>query len=176
VPHEDVCVGCKVKNVVRFIHFDEEVTEPFPRCAKCERPFCTKCMPTHECLLLKYKAVIAIRKDLNMSPGKIAAQAAHAAVELTLLSLDENGPGCRIPSETFVKWQGEGARVVVVGVENFEQLKKLHKSAIDTNSLNTVAYADGGITEVDPGTVTVLGIGPARNEEIDKITKELEAL
>lgn len=36
------------------------------------------------------KMVIAVRKDLAMGKGKIAAQVAHAAVACTLISMKKN--------------------------------------------------------------------------------------
>ena len=42
-----------------------------------------------------YKMVIVTRKDLSLSPGKIAAQAAHAAVDCALGTKKKN-PGMNL--------------------------------------------------------------------------------
>jgi len=52
---------------------------------------------------LEYKMVIVIRRNLNLSPGKLAAQVAHAAVACAL-STKKNRP------KWFNKWQNEGGR------------------------------------------------------------------
>ena len=60
------------------------------------------------------KMVIAVRKDLAMGKGKIAAQVAHAAVACTLISMKKN-------KKTFNEWYETGQKKVVVKVDNLQE-------------------------------------------------------
>lgn len=42
--------------------------------------------------------------------------------------------------------------------------------------LHTILITDAGRTQVEPGTVTCVGIGPALASKIDKVTGELKML
>ncbi len=59
----------------------------------------------------EYKMVIVTRENLKLSPGKLAAQVAHAAVACALETKKHN-------SKWFTKWQSQGAKKAVVKVEN----------------------------------------------------------
>jgi PTH2 family peptidyl-tRNA hydrolase len=106
----------------------------------------------------KYKQVIAVRTDLGMSRGKMAVQVAHGS-----LSASENA------------WYREGQKKVAVKVASEEELLELRRAAIH-HQLPHALIRDAGMTELPPGTITVLGIGPARTEEIDKVTGNLKLL
>ena len=73
----------------------------------------------------EYKMVIVTRKDLKLSPGKLAAQVAHAAVGCVLLSKNEK-------PKWFSKWQNVGGKKAVVKVDcekDFFPLKNIrHKN------------------------------------------------
>jgi len=56
-----------------------------------------------------------------------------------------------------------------------DDLQRLERMARG-GGLPTVVVEDAGLTEVPPGTKTVLGIGPGRVEEIDPITGSLPLL
>jgi PTH2 family peptidyl-tRNA hydrolase len=116
----------------------------------------------------EYKQVIVVREDLRMSPGKLAAQVAHGAVAAAEKTR-------RKKPEVFKAWLKEGQKKVVVRARNLEELRGLQRQA---QSLDLVAelITDAGLTELPPGTVTVLGIGPDRNEIVDKVTGHLRLL
>ena len=116
----------------------------------------------------EYKMVIVTRKDLGLSPGKLAAQVAHAAVACALSTKKNN-------SKWFNKWQDEGAKKDVVKVENDEDIYTLKEKA---DQLKIAAYLieDAGHTEIPAGTKTVLGVGPAPNNIIDQVTGDLPIL
>lgn len=115
-----------------------------------------------------YKMVIVTRSDLTLSPGKLAAQVAHAAVDCTLFT-KKNKP------EWFLKWQQEGAKKVIVKVELLKDFYPLKEKAEDLG-IFTVLISDAGHTEVPEGTVTVLGLGPAPNNLINQVTGDLPLL
>lgn len=112
--------------------------------------------------------VIVTRKDLKLSPGKLAAQVAHAAVDCAL-STKKNKPAW------FAKWHNEGGKKAVVKVECEEDFYFLKEKA---EKLGIVAnlIIDAGHTEIPAGTKTVLGLGPAPDNLIDQITGDLPLL
>lgn len=114
------------------------------------------------------KLVVAIRTDIKLSPGKMAVQVSHAAVNCAL-SAKKN------KDRWFKAWYNEGQKKVVVKGGSLKDLYEL-KVMAEGLGLTTSLIQDAGKTEVDPGTVTCLGIGPAPNPEIDKVTGSLGLL
>ncbi len=116
----------------------------------------------------KYKQVIAVRSDLKMSKGKTAVQVAHGAVTAA--------DHARISApEIWRDWMREGQKKVAVRVTSEEELFRLQRNAIN-HRLPYALIRDAGMTELPPGTATVVGIGPARAEDVDKVTGELRLL
>jgi len=103
-----------------------------------------------------------------MSKGKIAAQAGHAAVS----AAEETRKSHK---DWFKAWLDEGQCKIVVKVKNEKELLELEKKAKDSE-LPCALITDRGLTEIPPGTITCLGIGPAPAEQIDKLTRKLPLL
>ncbi len=108
------------------------------------------------------KMIIGVRKDLDMGKGKIAAQASHAAVNCALWAQKNN-------RKVFRKWTEQGQKKVVIRLQNLAELYKL-KDECEREGLNTSIITDAGLTQIDPGSVTCIGIGPAPSEVVDSIT------
>lgn len=115
-----------------------------------------------------YKQVIVIRTDLKMSRGKIAVQVAHAAVSAAE-EARKHAPS------VWRDWLWEGQKKVVVKVASEAALLTLREKA-ERARLPFYLIRDRGLTEIPPGTITALGIGPAKTEVIDKITGDLPLL
>jgi len=114
---------------------------------------------------MEIKQVIVVRKDLGMSKGKTAAQVSHASVECML----------RSHKDIVDAWRASGMKKVILKVENLDELRKVNTEAEDLG-LSTAFIKDAGHTEVEPGTITCLGIGPDDEEKINKITGKLQML
>lgn len=111
------------------------------------------------------KQVIIVRSDLKMGKGKLAAQCAHASVA----SMDK---ASRTKNEL---WKLAGMKKVIVKVSSLTELQSLKKKA-DSLHIPNALITDAGHTQLEPGTVTVLGIGPDDDEKIDKVTGNLPLL
>jgi len=116
----------------------------------------------------KYKQAIVVRCDLEMSRGKIAAQAGHAAVS----AAEEARRHFR---KWWRAWLEEGQCKIAVRVGSEQELLDLERKARELK-LPSALISDRGLTELPPGTVTCLGIGPAPSREIDRITGKLALL
>jgi len=113
----------------------------------------------------KYKLMIVVRADLNISAGKLAVQASHASVS------------CAVKSEKkkkryFKRWMKEGQKKVLVKCDDIEHMEFLKKRA-EEKGLVTKLVSDAGLTEVKSGTKTCLGIGPGPNDLVDDVTGDL---
>lgn len=114
---------------------------------------------------MEFKQCIAIREDLKLSPGKLAVQVAHAAV----LALE------RADKSSAAQWRAEGQKKIVLKVRGIEDLLNL-RDQTDRAGLPSALVMDAGLTEIPPGTITALGIGPAPSKLIDKVTGKLSLL
>jgi PTH2 family peptidyl-tRNA hydrolase len=145
-----------LRNFTGYAHSKEEYKLRAARIAcKKEAPFA-------------YKQVIVIRTDLKLSRGKLTVQVAHAAVAAAEKAR-------RYHDSWWKKWLTEGQKKVVVKVSTLENLLLAKEKATRARLPNEL-IRDRGLTEIPPATVTVLGIGPAPNEKIDRITGELPLL
>lgn len=115
-----------------------------------------------------YKMVLVVRGELRLTPGKTAVQVAHAAVMLVEAA-------SRHAAKELDAWRAEGQKKIAVVAATLEEMEELRRQARG-KGLPTVLVEDAGLTEVPPGTKTVLGIGPGRSEVIDLITGHLPLL
>lgn len=116
----------------------------------------------------EYKQVLVFRTDLQMSKGKIAAQAGHAAVSAAQEAYKRH-------KKWWEAWMFEGQKKVAVKVADEKELVKLEEAADDLGLPHSL-IVDRGLTEVPEGTVTCLGIGPAPSKLVDRLTVNLKLL
>jgi peptidyl-tRNA hydrolase len=108
------------------------------------------------------KQAIVARADLGMGEGKLAAQVAHAS----LSAYEDTGRSTR------TKWKGSGQKKIVLQANGEDDLFGLADKA-EREGIPHAIIRDAGHTQVDPGTVTALAVGPASESVIDRVTGEL---
>jgi peptidyl-tRNA hydrolase, PTH2 family len=113
------------------------------------------------------KQVIAVRTDLEMGKGKIAAQVGHACV-LGAEHVRKSHP------DWYKEWWG-GQEKVVVKVGSLKELEQIKENAISLD-IPWSEVTDAGHTQIEPGTTTCISFGPAPENLIDKITGDLKLL
>jgi len=112
------------------------------------------------------KLTLVVRADLGMGRGKIAAQAAHAAVAAALASAR---------SRDFKAWLRDGQPKVVLRAASEQQLYAIAEQA-HAAGLPVQVIHDAGRTQVTEGTPTCCAIGPAAANRIDAVTGALTLL
>jgi len=117
---------------------------------------------------MDHKLVIAVRSDLELSRGKLAVQVAHAAVMAAFDARTHH-------RKWFADWWAEGQKKVVVKGGTVGDLQALRNRARSVG-LTTALVEDAGLTELPPGTVTCVGIGPGPNALVDQVTGGLKLM
>lgn len=131
------------------------------------------------------KQVIVMRKDLGMRKGKMIAQAAHAS----LAFLTEHGANLdyapqgesgvvlmKYLTPVEVEWVKGAFTKICVYVNSEDELLQIHQAALDAG-LSSHLITDRGLTEFGGvPTHTCIGIGPAKAQDIDKVTGHLPLL
>jgi peptidyl-tRNA hydrolase, PTH2 family len=114
----------------------------------------------------EYKQAIVVVKGLGMGAGKMAAQVGHAVV-MCVMRAQQHDPG------TFRRWIESGQMKVVLKVDVEKELYALKAHAEDVG-LTTAVVSDAGHTQLAPGTVTCLGVGPGKAKDIDAVVGHLK--
>ncbi|MGI0132540.1 MAG: aminoacyl-tRNA hydrolase [Thermoplasmata archaeon] len=115
-----------------------------------------------------HKMVLVVRGELRLTAGKAAVQVAHGAVMLYQAAE-------RRSTAALKAWLAEGQRKIAVVAPTLADLEEIQRRA-RAAGVPCLFVEDAGLTEVPAGTRTVLGLGPARAEAIDALTRHLPLL
>jgi len=140
---------------------------------------------------MRTKQVIVVNKSLNMPPGKLSAQVAHASMGALLdksvgFTDEDCGVGRFIKFENDVRtdefnknaigdWLDGIFTKIVVYVKSEEKLINIYKKAKE-KGLPCCLIEDSGLTFFDKPTITCVGIGPCWNEDFVGLTDKLRLL
>ena len=98
---------------------------------------------------MKFKQYIVLRSDLDMSPGKLVAQGAHASVAAVN----------QVPFKWIEDWTNEGTAKIVIRINSEKELMELFgRIQYATNNIAVMIY-DAGKTEI-PDSFTAFAVGP----------------
>ena len=125
------------------------------------------------------KQVIVVRKDLNMSPGKLAAQVAHASVSAFLQTFvnDKTEHEVRMSKEqaAYRDWASRSQVKIILAVNSKQELVDIYDKAQHWDLPRSIII-DEGRTELTGMNYTAVAIGPDDPREIDLITGDLPLL
>ena len=143
------------------------------------------------------KQIIIVRKDLNMSKGKMAAQVAHASMAFLINAIkncsnisrfDTSYYNCGflIPKELYENWICGSFTKVILEAKNKYQLEKVYTIANELGFKEGIHYfpiKDNCYTELEPEevdendigrTLTCVGFIPLDDETANKISKKYQ--
>ncbi|ROW03684.1 hypothetical protein VMCG_05404 [Cytospora schulzeri] len=123
------------------------------------------------------KMVLVVRSDLGMTKGKIAAQCGHATLACyKTLSRAAARAGATSPEARLLhRWERHGQAKVAVQTKGSDELELLMGKA-QSLGITAEVIVDAGRTQIEPGSMTVLGVGPAPKSMVDQVTGNLKLL
>lgn len=110
---------------------------------------------------------------LTCRTGKIAAQCSHAT--LACYKMLSRAARDSPQGKLLARWEKHGQAKIAVQTKSEAELMDLRWKALDMG-LTAEVIQDAGRTQIDPGSLTVLGIGPAPKSMVDKVTGHLKLL
>ena len=116
---------------------------------------------------MEYKQAIIIRTDLKMNKGKLVSQGSHASIAAAYRTLQKN-------PEIFRNWFSSMKKIVLKVNSEKELLDLKIKAA--KKGLIVELIKDAGRTQIAPGSITALGIGPDLDNKVDEVIKDLKLL
>lgn len=146
----------------------------------------------------KYKQIIIVRKDLEMTPGKMSAQVSHASMAFLSTWVKENINEVRTKDDYYIiddavldkglvdGWINGIFTKVVLGAKNKNQLLKAQRIADELGMKEGEDYfliKDNCLTELEPEevdengvgrTLTCIGFKPMPASIIDQIGKKFQ--
>lgn len=121
----------------------------------------------------KVKQTIIMRKDLNLSKGRLVTQGAHASIAfLTDLIKEYNGEPLSL-TDAQKEWIYGTFYKVCLSVDSEKELFDIGCHAVLIGL--SVKYIEE-TTGFDKPTITCIAIGPDYSSKIDPITKHLKLL
>ena len=149
-----------------------------------------------------YKQTIIVRKDLNLSPGKLAAQVSHASMAFLMNKIKDNSElfqaiifndecewyqtSFALDKDLYEQWINGIFTKVVLQARNKNQLLKAKIMAEDMGMVEGKDFfliKDNCLTELAPEefdengvgrTLTCIGFKPMDSDIIDKISKKYQ--
>ena len=119
----------------------------------------------------RIKQTIIIRKDLNLSKGRLVTQGAHASIAFLTDLIKEYNP--LQLTEVQKEWVYGTFFKVCVGVDSEKELLDIAYNAIAMGISVKYIEETGGF---DKPTLTCIAIGPDYSSVIDPVTKHLKLL
>jgi len=129
----------------------------------------------------RVKQVICVCGDLDMKPGKLASQVAHASMAFLSnkirQAMIEGSNSVQLEfSEAETIWLRDKFTKIILQAENEDQMREISQQAKEVG-LYVVEIVDDGTTAFNgQPTLTCLGIGPDNAEKIDAVTGKLKLL
>ena len=136
-----------------------------------------------------YKQVIVVRQDLDMSPGKLAAQVSHASMAFLTNALRQGARRldattvrctCDFDYDMWTEWIGGIFTKVTLRAKTKGELLKVIRKAEEAGMAegrDFFCIRDACLTELEPeedGTcLTCIGFAPMPDSRIDPVTKRL---
>lgn len=116
---------------------------------------------------MSVKQVIVLRTDLKMEKGKLCSQACHASLEAFLKARQKD-------AHLAQEWLDSGMPKIILKVNSEKELLEVFAAA--KRDVSACLIQDAGRTQIEPGSKTAVGLGPALESLLDKHTGHLKLL